>query len=113
MARLIDSSIWVDYFRKRTTPAVLAQIRRELGAPLTCICEPLAFEILRAATPAERRTVRRHFAVLNPLATPDALWQEAILLGQRCRDHGFTIGALDLLIATVALHHDVEIIAFD
>jgi hypothetical protein len=35
------------------------------------------------------------------------------LLGQRCRDRGFTIGPFDLLIASVALHHDAEIIAFD
>ena len=113
MERLIDSSLWVDYFRKKTTAEALAQIRHEITAPHACICEPVAFEILRSARPDERGLVQRHFEVLNPLATPEDLWRKAILLGQRCRDRGFTIGALDLLIATVALHHEAEIITFD
>jgi predicted nucleic acid-binding protein len=113
MARLIDSSLWVDYFRKKTTAAVLAQICHEITAPQASICDPVAFEILRSARPDQRGLVRRHFALLDPLATPDDLWKDAILLGQRCRDRGFTIGALDLLIATVALAHDAEVISFD
>ena len=47
------------------------------------------------------------------LEMPPNFWRKGILLGQLCRDQGFTIGALDLLIATVALAHDAEIVTFD
>jgi len=37
------------------------------------------------------------------LATPENLWQQAIDLGQACRQIGRTLLSLDLLIAAVAL----------
>jgi predicted nucleic acid-binding protein len=47
------------------------------------------------------------------LATPADLWQRAADLGRACRQAGVTAGALDLLIAAVAIHHGAELITFD
>nr|MBA3652245.1 PIN domain-containing protein [Chthoniobacterales bacterium] len=47
------------------------------------------------------------------LPTPATLWPEATRLGQACQDADVMVGALDLLIATVCIHHGAELIAFD
>jgi len=47
------------------------------------------------------------------LSTPVNLWSEAAALGQRCRRNGISAGSLDLLIASVALHHDADLVTFD
>ena len=41
------------------------------------------------------------------------LWQKVTQYGQRCRDKGIETGSLDLLIATICLHHQAELVTFD
>ena len=113
MERLIDASIWIDFTRARTPRPLREQARALVDAPDACLCEPVAFELLRASIASERPGLEQRFATMHWLAMPPDFWREATLLGQRCRDCGLTVGALDLLIATVALAHEVEIITFD
>ncbi|MCX5949048.1 MAG: PIN domain-containing protein [Cyanobacteria bacterium] len=44
---------------------------------------------------------------------PADLWQQAISLGQACRQIGRSVLSLDLLIAAVALHHNALLVSFD
>ncbi|HEV7404811.1 MAG TPA: PIN domain-containing protein [Chthoniobacteraceae bacterium] len=113
MDRLIDASLWVDFTRARTPRPLREQVRAFVDAPDACLCDPVAFELLRAAAPAERPGLERRFETMYWLPLPPGFWRKGIRLGQHCRDHGFTIGALDLLIATAALAHDAEIVTFD
>jgi predicted nucleic acid-binding protein len=77
--------------------------------------QPIAFEVLRYATAEEKRFFDAQFRtmVLLLLPSPATLWIEAAILGQRCREHGLTPGSLDLLIATVAMHHGADLLTFD
>lgn len=113
MARLIESSLWVDFTRHKSPGTLKALIMPWIVDPAAVLCEPVIFEILRHATKAERRPLEAQFATLPVLADPPDLWQRATKLGQACRQHGFTPGAIDLLIAAVALHHDAEVVTFD
>src|SRR5205823_1315100 len=81
--------------------------------PAAHLAEPITFEILRHATPAEARQLGQQFATLPVLATPPLLWTRAADLGQACRRKNITVGSLDLLIATIALHHVAEVVTFD
>ena len=56
---------------------------------------------------------RTRSPVALKMATPADLWQQAITLGQACRQSGRTVLSLDLLIAAVALHHNAELVSFD
>ncbi len=47
------------------------------------------------------------------LSQPDSLWEEAGALGALARQRGMTIKTLDLLIATYALAHSVDILTTD
>lgn len=113
MARLVDASLWVDFTRARSPRHLKEFIAPYILDPEACLAEPIVFEILRHANEKETRQLREHFQTLPMLSTPDDLWSEATVLGQRCRRGGMTVGSLDLLIATVALHHGADLVTFD
>jgi predicted nucleic acid-binding protein len=113
MEYLIDSSLWIDFSRRQSSQTLKSQIRPWVTGPDCVTCEPVVFEVMRNATADERRSLTEHLEVMALLSSPASLWRDAVTLGQKCRDAGFTIGALDLLIATVALHHNAEIVTFD
>jgi len=113
MARLIESSLWVDFTRSKSPLALKTLIQPWILDPLACLCEPITFEVLRHATPQEQKWINAQFETLPLLSTPDRLWRDATRLGQQCRAAGFTAGSLDLVIAALCIHHDAELITFD
>ena len=113
MGAVIDSSLWVDYFRRGTPRSVLEQVIGLVDDADALLCEPVRFEILRAALRAERKRIDAVFDTIPLLPSPHDLWHQAALLGQRCLDAGFHPRTMDLLIAQVALHHGAELMTFD
>ncbi|MES2982677.1 MAG: PIN domain-containing protein [Verrucomicrobiota bacterium] len=113
MARLIETSLWIDFTRANTPTTKKLAIQPWILDPEACLCEPVAFEVLRHATPKERKNIEAQFATLPLLATPPQLWRDAARLGQRCRDKGLNAGSLDLIIAALAIHHNAELITSD
>ncbi len=105
--------MWVDFFRRKTPPAVKDQIRPWMLRHDIALCEPVLCELLRSAARDERSLIERHFATMPLLTTQPTLWREATQLGQQCSDSGLLVGALDLLIATVCLHHRATLVTFD
>ena len=105
--------MWVDFFRSRTPLAVKNQIKPWILRNDAALCEPVACELLRSAAARERPLIQRHFATMPMLRTPASLWTEATRLGQDCYDAGVMVGALDLLIATVCIHHGASLVTFD
>jgi predicted nucleic acid-binding protein len=113
MARLVDASLWVDFTRARSPRSLKEFISPYILDPEACLAEPIVFEVLRYANEDETRRLQAQFQTLPMLSTPVNLWSEAAALGQRCRREGVTAGSLDLLIASVALHHSAELVSFD
>lgn len=112
MNTVVDSSLWVDFFRA-SPPVVKAQIQPILTDPATAICEPIRFELLRAVPKRDRPRVDGLLATVPVLSTPPGLWADALRLGQRCTDAGFQPPSIDLLIAQVCLHHQASLVACD
>jgi predicted nucleic acid-binding protein len=113
MPTLIDTSLWIDFTRARSPRTLKRFIAPFILDPDAHLAEPIVFEILRHATVAEVRQLNQQFQTLPMLVTPISLWTDAAHLGQVCRQNNLTIGSLDLLIATVALHHSAEVVTFD
>ena len=113
MPTLIDASLWIDFTRMRSPRPLKGFIAPYILDSEACVAEPITFEILRYATSDEQRLFQEHLRTMTMLSTPASLWSDAALLGQRCREHGVTPGSLDLLIATVAVHHGAELVTFD
>lgn len=113
MARLIDSSLWIAFTRAKTPLSQKLVIQPWILDGDAYLCEAIAFEVLRHATPTERKMIEAQFATLPLLPTPSQLWRDATRIGQRCRDKGLNAGSLDLLIAATALHHQADLITLD
>lgn len=113
MSLLIDSSLWVDYFRPKTPVKIKQQIAPFINSADAVLCEPIKFEILRASPRRERAGIEALFATFPLLETPLDLWPHAATLGTKCADAGFNPPALDLIIAQVALEYQCELVTFD
>ena len=113
MTMLLDTSLWIDFTRTRSPVALKQCIAPYVLDPAAHLAEPVRFEGLRAARPQEARLLEAQFDTLPMLPTPADLWQQAINLGQACRQIGRTVLSLDLLIAAVALHHNAKLVSFD
>jgi predicted nucleic acid-binding protein len=113
MAALIDTSLWIDFTRTRSPQSLKRFIAPFVLDPEAYLAEPVVFEILRHATPAENKQLSQQFQTLPMLSTPADLWMQAAHLGQACRRKNLTLSSMDLIIATVALSHGVEVVTFD
>lgn len=113
MGTVIDSTLWVDYFRTKTPMPIKEQIVAFIDDAEAAICEPVRFEILSGAFRHERRQIEETFHTMPLLPDPENLWQEAKVLGQRCVDRGIQPRSLDLLIAEICIHYDAELVTFD
>ena len=113
MPTLIDTSLWIDFTRARSPKSIKRFIAPFILHPDAHLAEPVTFEILRHATDAEAKQLNQQFKTLPMLETPPLLWAQAAELGQACRKKHITVNSLDLLIATIALHHGAEVITFD
>jgi predicted nucleic acid-binding protein len=113
MPTLIDTSLWIDFTRARSPRTLKRFIAPFILDPDAHLAEPITFEVLRHATPVEARQLAHQFQTLPLLATPPLLWSQAAELGQVCRQKNITVHSLDLLIATIAIHHGAEVVSFD
>ena len=113
MTNLVDSSLWVDYFRKKTPAAVKAQVDVIIRGADVATCAPILFELLRAVSQKEARKIEEFFATVPVLETPKTSWADSGRLGQKCAEAGFLTPAIDLLIAQICIHHDVVLTTFD
>jgi len=113
MGPLIDTSLWVDHFRSSTPRAVKDQVLTYVNQKGICVGEPILFELLSNAHVRDRARLDAYFALIPVLPTPPELWREAIRLGQQCVDAGVTVPLMDLLIASLCVHHRVELATFD
>ena len=110
---VVDSSLWVEFLRPGTPVAVRRLVEPYVRARDVALCEPVVFEILRAAPAAQRAPIEHLFSLLPVLETPGRLWPDACRLGQKCAKAGFAVGSMDLLIAQVCIHHAARLVTLD
>lgn len=113
MTLLLDTSLWIDFTRRRSPLALKQFIAPYVLDPDAHLADPVRFEVLRSARPEEVRQLNAQFDTLPSLPMPSDLWDQAIALGQACRTVGRTVLSLDLLVAAVALHHNAVLVTFD
>lgn len=93
--------------------ALKQELRQIIDSPEAAMCEPVYFELLRAAPAAQRHRIVQYFATLHMLPTPQSLWRDARLLGQKCANRGVAPRSMDLLIAVICIHERAAIVTFD
>jgi predicted nucleic acid-binding protein len=113
MITLIDTSLWIDLTRRKSPRGLRQWIAPYLLDPTAHTADPVAFELLRNALPAEIEFLTRRLEALPRLPSPIDLWDRATEMGQLCRQKGHAAGALDLLISAVAVAHRAVLVTLD
>lgn len=114
---LVDTSVWIDYFRNRQTPAVDLLIgildHREPYAMTGIVLQEL---LQGASDEQEWRLLEEYFGTqrfLHPLS-PIETHRGAARLFFLCRRQGITPrSAVDCLIAQIAIEHQVPLLHSD
>ncbi len=109
---LVDTSVWIDFFRG--VASVKELLTKLIGRDRVFTAGPVLFELLqRIKSPEERGQVKEALLSMNFLEITPADWEGAALVSRELRSKGVTIPMTDLLLAQLARAHDLEIISLD
>jgi predicted nucleic acid-binding protein len=109
---VVDSSIWIDFFRGREV-AVVEGLRALLDADEVALAAPIRLEILIGASKLEHPRLRRLLSALPLLLPSIELWTRLEAWAERARRAGERFGAMDLLIAGIADEHGARVWSAD
>ena len=115
MRVLVDSTVWIDFFRARRTVQT-GRLKALLAAGEdVCICGHVLAEVLRGTRHDEQYAkVARHFGDLEFLPMGEQTFRDAADIYRHLRRSGITLkNTVDTFIAAVALQHDVYLLHND
>jgi predicted nucleic acid-binding protein len=112
---LVDSSVWVEFFRKRGTPA--AQIIRQLmtSDPTSLVgCPPVRMELAVEPDDLRRHRTLKVYDGLTPTGIADDDFDLAAAIYRAVRQSGHTVRShQDSVIAAIALRTDATLVHND
>lgn len=111
--KLVDTSAWIEFLRRKGDPQVKHAIARLLQAKFTAYTCPIRFELLSGVKPEEEDDLEQAFAFSHHLPFGPDDWREAALLERRLREKGLTVPRNDLFVATVAIRTGLPITCRD
>ena len=110
---LLDSSIWIEVFRKRTPLALTTVV--DFEDVVTCL--PVVQEVLQGFGDERAFRLAREAMLSMPMVESplsEGLFLEATSLYRAARKTGRTVrSSVDCLIAACALRHDLEVLHRD
>lgn len=110
---LVDSSAWIEGFRKNGSPGVKYALEGLLDAYEAQWCSPVRLEVLGGSRPSERKFLGFYFSVIPYRPTKEDDWERAVSLAWKLRGNGLDLPWLDVLIASIAIHDNVRLYAID
>lgn len=113
---LADTSAWIEYDRATNSEVDRRLTELIAGAGDLAVTEPVVAEVTMGARTDERETALRRLMDRHELLPFDSVvdFDGAVTIYRRCRQKGITPrGLLDCMIASVALRHDVPVLAHD
>jgi len=110
---LIDTSIWVDYFRGREIRLADA-VDRLLESDRVVTLEIIEAELLRGAkTEKEIDFLKNHFSAIPILEMPSDSWREVGLFSYRLARKGYLPALVDTFIALASINSDIPLFTRD
>ena len=107
---LVDSSIWIEGLAPRAPEAIVTALSALVKARRIASTAMVHLEVLAGAkSHKELDQFRDDFASLACLETTSASWHKAEEIGFLLARRGLHIPAADLLIAAVAISHEVPL----
>jgi len=109
---LLDSCIWIDFFRKGNA-SHLDVVEQLLDERRVTMCGIVEMEILAGARPAQQKLIKDLFAVLSYYETSRGIFQAAGKNLFQLRSRGVTVPSSDAVIAALCLQYDLELMTTD
>ena len=110
---LVDSSVWIEAFRRKGKLEVKLAIEGLLEAYEAQWCSPVRLEVLGGARKDERTRLGKHFSVIPYRICREDDWDRAVSLAWRLRGEGLNVPWLDVVIASIAIHDKIRLYAID
>jgi predicted nucleic acid-binding protein len=111
--RLVDSSAWVEFLRRKGDPAVKEVVARLLETDQAAFTCPVRFELMSGVRPAETADLAQALALSHHLPFEAVDWTAAAELERSFRATGLTVPRNDLFVATVAIRTGIPVVCRD
>jgi predicted nucleic acid-binding protein len=110
---LPDTCAWIDYFRPEGD-ALGQLVERAIASDSVYVCGPVLYELIQGArSEKERVSLTSALGALPYLEMTEAIWIKAGQLSAALRKAGKTIPLSDILIATLAIEHNLAVMTVD
>jgi predicted nucleic acid-binding protein len=111
---LVDTSVWVEFLRKRGSPEIQSRLKPLIRNGETAITDWILLELMTGLrTTEDPNALLERFAPVHRLTFPDDGWKRAWTLAAALRRQGVTPSAADCYIATIAIGSKVRLIHAD
>ena len=109
---LVDTTIWIEFFRGRSKIADHLEILLMENAVWTC--GVVMFEVLQGIKPeGEKNKVLSVLAGLPYVEMTKKLWQNAAELSKSLKKNGVNLPLSDIFISAIAIENDLSIYTLD
>jgi predicted nucleic acid-binding protein len=109
---LVDTSVWIDFFRG--IPPIKIALEKLITKDEIFTVGPILYELLQGVRlPEERKQVKEALLSTNYLEITSNDWEEAALLSSTLRAQGITLPMTDILIGHLARAKNLEVLSFD
>jgi predicted nucleic acid-binding protein len=111
--KLVDSSAWVEFLRRKGDPKVKHIVARLLQADQAAYSCPIRFELWSGVRSGEESDLEQAFALSHHFPFEQDDWREAAGLERQLRAKGLRAARNDLFVATVAIRTGLAILCRD
>jgi predicted nucleic acid-binding protein len=101
--KLVDSSAWVEFLRRRGDPKVKDVVARLLQSEEAAYTCPIYFELLSGLRPGEESDLEQAVGLSHHYPFEQDDWPEAARLERKLRASGLNVPRNDLFVVTVAI----------
>ena len=109
---LVDSTIWIDFFRPHSQFGHL--VEDLLADDAAWMCGVVVFEVLKGIRSEEEKSkILSIFEILPYAEITKSLWQKASELSVTLRKKGLNLPNSDIFIAAIALEQNLSILTLD
>ncbi len=110
---LIDTSVWIDFFRRKDV-RLIEQIAILLKSKRVVYTGIVALELINGAKgQKELEVLYDVFSTMEKINEREITYFNAGNMGYEIARKGYTLGVVDLLIAQVAIENDIALMTFD
>lgn len=113
MSVLIDTSAWIEFLRRTGDQVVTTRVAEAMESGRAAYTCPVSFELYAGARKSETRTLDEALSFARRIELSPKHWDLAAGYAAQLRAKGVTAPASDLLIATVAVESNSELLARD